>query len=243
MAMMLATSSASEAAELMNPLVRAHPGSAGWLVEEAIAISGGRRADNDANAPGGSPPSPPVDRDVLASGTALRAATAAWVEGLGILGRELAPMGAGGRLRPLGVGSDRADLLSTCWAPDGAGFPDVFLLTAASTPDRPEIPRLPFAAPGWGPGRSGVLPDSANWAWRWSHEQLRRELQQVFAQRAAGRAGRGHACRRAWLASRPASFEPAGHGTPTARSCCYLCRGQRRAPAVEIYAREAICQA
>lgn len=200
MAMMLATSSATEATELMDPMARAHPGVAGWLVEEAIAISGA--AIIRGEVPNPSSPTLPSDSALLAAGAALRTATEAWEEGLGNLGREIAPTGEGGQLRPLGVGSDRPDSLATAWAPEGTSFPEVFLLSTASILGH-AAPWSLFNDPTWAPWRFGVLPDSAAWAWRWSHEELRGALQQAFAHRRLNvRAGGMLAAERDWHLAR-----------------------------------------
>jgi hypothetical protein len=146
-------------ARLLDPLAREHPGFAATVVEEAFA----RWEVSDVPAP------PSLD-----AARRVRAASEAWVTGIGELAELIAPLRPDGSLAGLGARADGPSL-TLVWYRGGEQPEDVFELPADFD--------LFDAAPGWGPGKMASPGAQSAWAWRWSLESLGRTLAGVLKER------------------------------------------------------------
>jgi len=166
LAIVAGTYSFEQVTGILGPLAAAHPGFASQVIEEGLA--------KWSNAEDVLPPS------ARECGKQIRRATEKWIEGLGPLRPELAPLDASGALRPLGVHVND-HWLTTGWyvGPD-------------SLPDVTDLPQgiWGFLAGGGDPslhvwtGVHGARPGrQAAWAWRWSFEQHRGVLKEKLKRR------------------------------------------------------------
>jgi hypothetical protein len=138
--------------ELLDPLVRADPGFASEVLHEGLQSYGSTRT---------ALPNP------LEIGGAIRAATAAWLAGLGPVAPLLSFSRSDGTPVALGVAL-RGDFLEVMWRPDDDLGADVVEL-----PERAD----PFDfGPGWGPGRGSSPGREAAWPWRWALDDVAADL-------------------------------------------------------------------
>jgi hypothetical protein len=153
----LAEANQGVATQLLQPIVLEQPAVASTLVHEGLAD---RREDDTL-------PLPPSRE----CGEQVRAAMAAWVEGIGPLVELVAPVDSDGRLLPLGARSDGVRLL-TAWYRGNEPKHDV---------DELEINEVLLSPQrsGWILGPDGVPSRSAGWAWHWTLKQLSREIKEL----------------------------------------------------------------
>jgi Phosphorylase superfamily len=148
------------ATQLLQPIVLRQPAVASSLVHESLAD---QREHDQAL-----PPS-------LECGEQVRAAMAAWVEGIGPVAELVAPVDSDGRLLPLGALSEGAKLL-TVWYQGNEPRPDVADLQG-------DVGLLfSSQAPEW-VGSDGVPSRVAGWAWHWTLKQLSRNLRDLIQKR------------------------------------------------------------
>lgn len=142
----------AEASPLLDALARADPAMASIVVDDGISQWGPAEGS-----------SVPLLGECARS---LRRSMGAWVAGLGPIGRELGPMAPDWRLRTLGLG-ERDGRLSVSWH------------TTTTQPDFEELPREidEIAAAGWGDLRQTRPSAESTWAWRWTHEDLRHQVE------------------------------------------------------------------
>lgn len=144
---------------LLGPLVREHPGFAPRVIEEALTRWG--RSDVPA------PPSLDAARRV-------RAASEAWVAGIGDLAELIAPLRTDGHLAALGARA-HGPRLTLVWYRGPEQRDDVFEL--------PDEFDLFGAGPSWGPGKMASPGAQSAWAWRWSLESFRGTLVRLLQER------------------------------------------------------------
>jgi hypothetical protein len=162
-AIVLALAEANQviATQLLQPIVLQQPAVASTLVYEGLVA---RREDDTV-------PLPPSRE----CGEQVRAAMAAWVEGIGPLVELVAPVDSNGRLLPLGARSDGVGLL-TAWYHGNEPKDEVEELEVS------QILLAPRQS-GWILRRDGVPSRSAGWAWHWSFKQLSREIKELVEKR------------------------------------------------------------
>jgi len=108
-------------------------------------------------------------------GEQVRAAMAAWVEGIGPVAELAAPVDSDGQLLPLGALSSGAWLL-TMWYQGNEPKQDVEEL-------QEDVIRLPSRQSGWVVGRDAVASRAAGWAWHWTFKELSREIKELVERR------------------------------------------------------------
>lgn len=148
----VATSSFPDITRILSPIARQRPAIASTVLHDATPSWG----MDDSTA------APPWKE----SGSQIRSAAEAWIEGLGPLAPLVLPLGAGRRLKPIGISVDGAHVTAGWYR--GADHPaDVMHIEPTIEPNA----YLTKFAPGW--FRAGR---SAAWPWRWTHEQARKRL-------------------------------------------------------------------
>ena len=202
-AVALATNPETAADQLLEPLARAHPGLASWLVNEALAVSGYR----GRNGSGETASDSTVQRSeratkqaTLDAGGAVRGAMDAWLDGLGELRAFLLFDAPDGTLRPLGAGLSADGSFDACWAAAGSYLPDVFCIYRPYAPPELDTTTSLYNRPGWGPSRStSRIAARAGWHWRWTREHITAQLKPLIDRRALpARAGSHLAAERDW---------------------------------------------
>jgi nucleoside phosphorylase len=147
-------------AQLLQPIVLGQPAVASTFVHESLADQ--------------------RERDLLLPpsqecGEQVRAAMAAWVEGIGPVAELAAPVDSDGQLLPLGALSSGAWLL-TMWYQGNEPKQDVEEL-------QEDVIRLPSRQSGWVVGRDAVASRAAGWAWHWTFKELSREIKELVERR------------------------------------------------------------
>lgn len=160
LALALASASFPRAESLMRPLLTVEPGFALVVVDTALA-----QADVEGSVP---PPWREAARQVRTSLQAL-------VDGLGPVSKLIADVDDAGQVLPLAASTTDRHFLAAFWR--------------AAEP-RPEIFPLPpgfnifDAGWDWGSIRSATCGTTAAWAWRWSLDDLRQDLERLLRDRA-----------------------------------------------------------
>jgi hypothetical protein len=161
LAVFLSAFSDAEVTRVFRPIVTHDPGFASEVLKEAIP-------------PYSEEDGPPLD--AMDSGRRIRAAMAAWFQGLGSVVTDFSFCGPNGGPQPLGVNADNGRLM-TAWYGGSKPKPDVFPL-----PVGPGWPA--FNAESRGFSRSSRPPRYSAWAWRWSLDDVVHELSRLVKARA-----------------------------------------------------------
>lgn len=166
-ALALASASFSRAESLMRPLLAVEPGFALIVVDTALA-----QADVEGSVP---PPWREAARQV-------RTTLQALVDGLGPVSKLIADVDDAGQILPLAASTTDRHFLAAFWR---------------GAEPRPEIFPLPpgfnifEAGWDWGSIRSATCGTTAAWAWRWSLDDLRQDLERLLRDRALPIPGTG----------------------------------------------------
>jgi hypothetical protein len=186
-AVALATNPEIAADQLLDPMARAHPGLASWLVREALTVSGYRVREGSGTQVQDSTPQPHAPASAqatLSAGRAVRNAMSAWLNGLRELRHFLLFDAPDGTLRSLGVGLSVDGTFEACWAAAGSQLPEVFCLNPSHAPPELEAIRPLIGRPGWGPSRSTAhVASRANWQWQWTAEHIVMQLKPLIERR------------------------------------------------------------
>lgn len=161
LAVFLSAFSDAEVTRVFRPIVTHDPGFASEVLKEAIPPY-----SEEAGFP----------LDAMDSGRRIRAAMAAWFQGLGSVVTDFSFCSPNGGPQPLGVNADNGRLM-TAWYGGSNPKPEVFPL-----PVGPAWPA--FNAESRGFSRSSRPARCSAWAWRWSLDDVFHELSRLVKARA-----------------------------------------------------------
>jgi hypothetical protein len=156
LAIAVASGSQEQGAAILEPIMRALPGFAFIVVDEALGTVG----FDDNNAP-----------PWRAAGEQMRAAMQATADGLGDLGRLALPLDRHGIVVPLAVSTEGSRVDYAIWEGEEPRDP-VHAMSRAISPFEP--------IPGYTLVGFSEIGRGSSWAWRWVRERLRYRLKQVF---------------------------------------------------------------
>jgi len=189
LAVAVASGQTSQVDRLMHAVARWNPGAASWLVNEAISTRLSPEADLQ-----------PLE-DWTTVGTSIRAATGAWLAGLGPASQLVGPV----RWLP-GEGTDPLSAATLAVAVEDGRISQGW--TGAARVPGP----VAYGPPGvfepagypydWCGLRSGVPAPSPNWVWRWTLDALRSDLEQTLMFDVERRAPSSGVIAREWVYSR-----------------------------------------
>ncbi len=165
LALVVGTRSHAAASAILGPLAQEHAGFASQIVEEGIAKWS---SEEDV--------SPPPPREC---GARIRAATAAWLEGIRPLDAASGIIGADGRLAAIGVHADDR-WLDTGWFVAETSEDDVLELPTGVF----GLLQSPEEAANWRGVRGARPGRQPAWAWRWAFEGVRDEVKALIKARA-----------------------------------------------------------
>lgn len=154
---LISTYSHDRVFDIFSPIVKSNPGYAARIVCEGLASWG----FSEESIP------PPA----LECGKRVRTTMESWVDGIGSLATLIAPIKEG-RVRTLGVRVSES-MLITSWYYGNETINDTVLLSNSD-----------FRNINWPSVFSARPGKQSTWAWRWSLEQLQRELQDLLKNRA-----------------------------------------------------------
>ncbi len=189
LAVAVASGQTSQVDRLVHAVARWNPGAASWLANEAISTRLSPEADLQ-----------PL-QDWMTVGTSIRAATGAWLAGLGPASQLVDPV----RWLP-GEGTDPLSAATLAVAVEDGRISQGW--TAAARVPGP----VAYGPPGvfdpagysceWCGLRSGVPAPSPNWVWRWTLDDLQSDLEQTLMFDVERRASSGGVIEREWVYSR-----------------------------------------
>lgn len=160
LAIAIATGSQERGAAILEPIMRALPGFAFLVIDEALGTAG----FDDEHAP-----------PWREAGEQMRVAAQAMADGLGELGRLALPVDEDGVIVPLAVSTEGSRVDYGIWEGDEVRDP-----VHAFPVDSAEFERFP----GYSLYGAGEIGRGSSWAWRWARESLRHRLKRLFDHKA-----------------------------------------------------------
>lgn len=146
--------------KVLPRIVESNPAFASILVHESIASWG---LSEDVAPP-----------PVLECGQRIRESMQSWVNGIGSLADNIAPVDSNNNVLPIGVSTDNGGLTASWYS----GYKEISEVTDLiglwQNIDRREWPSIRFARPG----------KSSNWAWRWTIDELKEKLSTLIKNKA-----------------------------------------------------------
>lgn len=156
LAIAVATGSQEQGAAVLEPIIRALPGFAFLVIDEALGTAG----FDDVDAP-----------PWREAGEQMRAAMRAMADGLGDLSPLALPLDEHGDVLPLAVSTEGSRVHYAVWEGEEPRDPVHAM---------PREPSGFEAFPGYNLVGFGEIGRGSSWAWRWTRERLRHGLKQLF---------------------------------------------------------------